>query len=132
MTDTPPAARPARSPLPRVSLAAAAGAALVAGLVGYAAGQSRGNGNGTTSTSSSACAAAQQAGTRQMATVNADPTNAAQTRTLANLIIQNPGCFDPGTLAGAQTLIDQLNQGAAADAARNAVCAASSEPWWKC
>jgi len=53
-------------------------------------------------------------------------------RTLDNIIVQNPNCFDPGLVASAQTTIDNLNQGAAADAAKAAACAASDQPWWKC
>jgi hypothetical protein len=66
--------------------------------------------------------------TRQEATAQASPSDTSVQRTTANLIIQNSSCFDPQLGAAAQTLLDKLDQGAAADA----VCAASDRPFWDC
>jgi hypothetical protein len=127
MSDEVPTTRPTRRPQPRIPLAVATGVAVALGLVGYAVGHSQGA-SGRTATpaaSSASCTAANSALTDQSSTVQASPDDTNAKRTMINLVLQNRSCFPPQLVAAAQTGLDNLNQGAAADAARDAAeCAA--------
>jgi hypothetical protein len=75
------------------------------------------------------CASIIQTSTDMMKQAQSGAADSASTkRTAMNLVLQNPTCFTPEIVATAQTILDQDDQGAA----RNAVCAASGQPWWKC
>jgi hypothetical protein len=75
------------------------------------------------------CAAIIQTGDDMMKQAQAGAADSASSqRTAMNLVLQNPNCFTPEMRAKAQTILDLDTQGAA----RNAVCAASSKPWWEC
>ncbi|MEV5944784.1 hypothetical protein [Streptomyces sp. NPDC051994] len=75
------------------------------------------------------CASIIQTGTDMMKEAQSGAADSASSlRTAMNLTLQNPSCFTPEIVAKAQTVLDQNDQ----SAARNAVCAASSKPWWEC
>jgi hypothetical protein len=78
--------------------------------------------------SESPCDAAKAALHRELATAKATPGNTDVQRTLANVVVQNPSCFDPQLTAAAQTALDKIAAGQVADA----VCGAADQPSWKC
>lgn len=135
MTDEIPRPAPARPSRRRAYQIAGAGAAVAAVIAAFAVGRGSVHQSATPGASDS-CAATVKASESEMAPAAAEQQSGsgltdqgkAHMRTAMNIIIQNPQCFPVTERGQAQTILDQLDQGAVADA----VCAASDQPWWKC
>lgn len=135
MVDEVPRPAPARPSRRRAYQIAGAGLVAAGLVVAFVAG--RGTANRSTAPSASdSCAATVKASESEMAPAAAEQQSGngltdqgkAHMRTAMNIIIQNPACFPVTERGQAQTILDQLDQGAVADA----VCAASDQPWWDC
>lgn len=125
MTDAIP---PARRAQPRIPLAAAVAGALLLGVAGYALGHSQAGG---TTSSAASCSAAQSAVKRQSDIAKTTGGDGA-IRTLANMVVQRGDCFTPELAGSAQTLLDELNQGATAIEINHTRCSVKPNPWWSC